>query len=216
MNQNTIARADRDSMVARYGHIVTKIVDRTALSLPRSVAKDDLRQWGMIGLLDAIDRWDPSRGDFEAYAVPRIRGAVIDGARNESWLSRSEMRRWREASMATVDGTWAGPQLRPVGDMTDIDLTALHKAMTVEACPDMVVEAAAERQAVLDAIALMPEREQIVLILHYVEDLFLKEIAQLMEASESVVKRLHQSALSRLRRLLTEKGYQERPATATV
>lgn len=70
--------------------LVTYHVQRISVSLPKSVSRDDLHSLGMIGLYDALEKFDPERElKFDTYASFRIRGAILDGLRKEDWLPRS-------------------------------------------------------------------------------------------------------------------------------
>ncbi|WP_416150925.1 FliA/WhiG family RNA polymerase sigma factor [Salipaludibacillus sp. HK11] len=79
-----------DRLVEAYIPLVDYHVQRVSVNLPRSVQKDDLRSHGMVGLYDALEKFDHSRDlKFDTYASFRIRGAIIDGLRQEDWLPRS-------------------------------------------------------------------------------------------------------------------------------
>lgn len=79
----------RDFLVKRYMPLVSYHVQRIAVGLPRNVSTDDLKSLGMFGLLDSLNKFDPSRQlKFDTYASFRIRGAILDGLRKEDWLSR--------------------------------------------------------------------------------------------------------------------------------
>lgn len=79
-----------DALIKRYMPLVSYHVQRISVSLPKSVNKDDLKSIGMIGLYDALEKFDYKRDlKFETYASFRIRGAILDGLRKEDWLPRS-------------------------------------------------------------------------------------------------------------------------------
>lgn len=79
-----------DALIKRYMPLVSFHVQRISVSLPKSVNKDDLKSIGMIGLYDALEKFDYKRDlKFETYASFRIRGAILDGLRKEDWLPRS-------------------------------------------------------------------------------------------------------------------------------
>lgn len=76
----------REALVERYLPLVRMVAGRLSLGLPNQVEVDDLESFGLFGLLEAMERFDPSRGiKFETYAGVRIRGSIIDGLRAESW-----------------------------------------------------------------------------------------------------------------------------------
>src|SRR5919108_6655910 len=89
-------RGARDELVVKYAPLVKYVIGRMAISLPAAMDSDDVLSAGTVGLLHAIDRFDPDQGvRFETYALQRIRGAIIDTIRSLSPLSRGAGRRAR-------------------------------------------------------------------------------------------------------------------------
>jgi RNA polymerase sigma factor for flagellar operon FliA len=79
-----------NAIVSKYLPLVDYVVHRLSISLPQTVQKDDLKSFGFNGLLDAIEKFDLDRGlQFETYASWRIKGAIIDGLRQNDWVPRS-------------------------------------------------------------------------------------------------------------------------------
>ena len=96
-------RAARDELVVRYAPLVKYVIGRMSISPRGAMDSDDVVSAGVVGLLHAIDRFDPEQGvRFETYALQRIRGAIIDSIRSLSPLSRAADRRAR-----LLDGTTA-------------------------------------------------------------------------------------------------------------
>jgi RNA polymerase sigma factor FliA len=88
---------DQESLLLHYWSLVERTARRLGTDLPAHVERADLVSYGLLGLLDAIDRYDHGRGvPFEAYAAIRIRGAVLDGLRSVDWVPRSVRRQIRE------------------------------------------------------------------------------------------------------------------------
>lgn len=79
----------RDVLVLVYAPLVKFVASRLASRLPPDVDRADLTSHGLFGLLDAIGRYDPERGRFSTFAVPRIRGAILDALRSEDWVPRT-------------------------------------------------------------------------------------------------------------------------------
>ncbi len=80
----------RDKLLMEYSPMVRYIVDRIALNLPNTVDVDDLYSTGVIGLIKAMDTFEPERGfKFETYAGHKVRGAVLDELRSQDWVPRS-------------------------------------------------------------------------------------------------------------------------------
>jgi RNA polymerase sigma factor for flagellar operon FliA len=96
-------RKERQKEIAlsRYAPLVKYVVDRLALHLPKSVERDDLTSAAIIGLFDALEKFDASKGTkFETYAIWRIRGAILDELRSLDWASRSIRRKARTVEEA--------------------------------------------------------------------------------------------------------------------
>jgi len=88
---------DRDQLINEYLPYVKRIVQRIAVHLPATVDVEDLMNVGVIGLIQAVDRYDPGRDNkFMTYAVFRIKGAVLSELRSRDYLSRSNRRKIRE------------------------------------------------------------------------------------------------------------------------
>jgi RNA polymerase sigma factor FliA len=86
----------KEVALSRYAPLVKYVVDRLALHLPKSVERDDLVSAAIIGLFDALEKYDASKGTkFETYAIWRIRGAILDELRSLDWASRSIRRKAR-------------------------------------------------------------------------------------------------------------------------
>jgi RNA polymerase sigma factor for flagellar operon FliA len=94
--------AYRDQLVQEYLPYVKRIVQRIATHLPASVDVEDLMNVGVIGLIQAVDRYDPKRDNkFMTYAIFRIKGAVLSELRSRDFLSRSSRRKLRELDQAS-------------------------------------------------------------------------------------------------------------------
>ncbi len=94
-------RALRDQLIVMYSPLVKYVAARVAVGLPQHVDGADLVSYGIIGLIDAIDRFDPVRQvKFETYAIPRIRGAIIDELRAIDWVPRSVRSKARAVEQA--------------------------------------------------------------------------------------------------------------------
>jgi RNA polymerase sigma factor FliA len=101
-----VGAIDKDQFVAEYTPLVKRIAYHMMAKLPASVQVDDLIQAGMIGLLDAISRYEGSYGrQFESYAAQRIRGSILDELREADWLPRSLRKKMRqiEAAMRALE-----------------------------------------------------------------------------------------------------------------
>lgn len=98
---NAAGQIDKDQLVERFAPLVKRIAYHLMARLPSSVQIDDLIQNGMMGLLDAINRFEAGMGaQFETYAAQRVRGAMLDGLRENDWLPRSLRRDFRRIEVA--------------------------------------------------------------------------------------------------------------------
>jgi RNA polymerase sigma factor FliA len=97
-------RKAREELILRYAPLVKYVVGRLALGLPATMERDDLVHCGVIGLIEAVDRFQPDRGvKFETYAIARIRGQILDTLRKLDLLPRSAHRQAREIEAAIAD-----------------------------------------------------------------------------------------------------------------
>lgn len=94
-------RLDLDSMLRQYSPLVRRLAHQMIAKLPANVEIDDLIQVGMIGLSDALSRFDAGQGvQFETFATQRIRGAMLDELRGADWLSRGTRKQQRDIERA--------------------------------------------------------------------------------------------------------------------
>jgi RNA polymerase sigma factor for flagellar operon FliA len=111
---NVHGKADKNHLLTQHGPLVKKLAHQLKARLPPSVEVDDLIQAGMIGLLDAINRYEDNHGaQFETYAVQRIRGAMLDELRSSDWLPRSirqNMRKVEDAVQSLTQQLGRAPQ----------------------------------------------------------------------------------------------------------
>lgn len=94
----------RNTLVERYAPLVKYVAGKLAQKMPPQVEFDDLVSYGIFGLIDAIDKFDPDRGfKFKTYATTRIRGAIIDELRSLDWIPRSVRQKSRQLQNAYND-----------------------------------------------------------------------------------------------------------------
>ena len=83
-------QAVREQLILHYSPLVKYVAGRVAVGLPQNVEQSDLVSYGIFGLIDAIEKFDPARGyKFETYAIARIKGAILDELRSIDWVPRS-------------------------------------------------------------------------------------------------------------------------------
>lgn len=93
-----------DMLVKKYMPLVSYHVQRISVGLPKNVSRDDIKSLGLMGLLDALQKFDPSRDlKFDTYASFRVRGAILDGLRKEDWLPRSTRDKAKKIEARTLE-----------------------------------------------------------------------------------------------------------------
>ena len=94
-------RLDNSDLIRQYSPLVRRLAHQMIAKLPANVEVDDLIQVGLIGLTDALARFEPEQGvQFETFATQRIRGAMLDELRGGDWMSRGTRRQQREIETA--------------------------------------------------------------------------------------------------------------------
>ncbi len=212
----------RNRLVVQYAPLVKYVVGRVGVRLPGHVDQQDLVSEGVIGLIDAIDRYDPGRQNrFESFAVHRIHGAVIDSMRSHDWLPRrvrSEIKKVEETRSLLESEKGETPSLDEVAKRMDsspdrvaeLDSTRAAARMQsldelnedydqVPLAEDGQGDAEATPGHVLEAVRRLKERDQVVIALYYFEHLTLAEIGEVLGVTESRVSQLRSRATRSLR-----------------
>ena len=225
-------RLDNSTLIKQYSPLVRRLAHQMIAKLPANVEVDDLIQVGLIGLTDALSRFDAEQGvQFETFATQRIRGAMLDELRGGDWMSRGTRRQQREIEVAVhkveqrlgrapredeiaaemglplaeyqdllskVRGTQLVYLEDMAGDDGDNDYLDRHVADD-NANPMAQLQDHRMREALVEAIKNLPEREQYVMSMYYEHDMNLKEIAAVLKVTESRVCQLHSQSIARLR-----------------
>lgn len=229
----------RDKFIRQYMPLVKYVAGKVVVGMPGNVEYDDLVSFGQFGLLDAINKYDSSKGvKFKTYAVTRIRGAIFDELRQIDWVPRSIRQKSREIENAITSleaqyGRTATDE--EIASSLKLSVEEYHKTImkvartsvlslndiwhtsddndnisiadTIEAPsslnPDVIAEREEIRQMIIKAINELPEKEKMVIVLYYHEDLTFKEIGQVLDVCESRVSQLHTKANMRLKAKLT-------------
>ena len=224
---------DRNAMIKQYQPLVRRLAHHMMAKLPANVQVDDLIQVGLLGLSEALTRYEAAQGvQFETFATQRIRGAMLDELRGNDWMSRGSRKSQKEIEQAmrrlehtlgrapieseiaeelkmslidyqTLLGKVRGTQLVYIEDMSrgqDDEDNLLDRHVADEAAdPLSMLQDQRIRQALVQAIKNLPEREQFVMSMYYEQDMNLKELAAVLEVTESRVCQLHSQSIARLR-----------------
>src|SRR6201991_1277346 len=226
----------RERLVVAYSPLVKYVAGRMSSGLPAHVEEADLISYGLLGLINAIERFDLEREiKFETYAITRIKGAIIDELRALDWVPRSVRARAREierahaklehrlhrtptddemanelglevedfqeslvkisnSTVVALDELWA------VSDASGDQVSLLDTLQDPDAPdPQQLLDASELKDRLADAIAALPEREQLVIALYYYENLTLREIGEVLGVTESRISQLHTKAVLRLK-----------------
>ncbi len=223
------SQIDKTALLEQHTVLVKRIAYHLLARLPASVQVDDLIQSGMIGLFEAANNFDNTKGaSFETFAGIRIRGAMLDEMRRGDWTPRSVHKNSRMVSEAIKQ---LEAQLgRDVSDVEvaeklDISLNEYHHILSevstgkilgiddlgvsedaiklsedsITDDPYQSIEQSAFKKGLAQCIKSLPEREALVLSLYYDEELNLREIGQVLDVSESRVSQIHSQAMHRLK-----------------
>jgi RNA polymerase sigma factor for flagellar operon FliA len=214
----------RQELILEHLPLVRQIIGRLKARCPHGVDLENLEAAGVLGLVEAANRFEPQRGTrFETFAYMRIRGAILDELRRNCPLPQhllERIARVRAAYKKLVPPVQVeqlaeatGFSIDEVADclsavrLTRIaswdDVVASARALTApDERPDRQVEAAEQKALLAEAITQLPERQRLVVTLYYLEELRLKEIGVVLELSESRVSRLLKTALFNLGELI--------------
>jgi RNA polymerase sigma factor FliA len=132
--KSTADPAAREQLILHYAPLVKYVASRVASGLPASVDQADLVSYGMFGLIDALEKFEPGRGNkFETYAIPRIKGGIIDELRAMDWVPRSVRYKQREIDKALADleaMLKRQPTDRELAERLGMSLSELHEVIT--------------------------------------------------------------------------------------
>ena len=193
-------KSDRDKLVVHYAPMVNSIAGKISAGLPKNVETDDLVGYGIFGLIDAVTKFDPDRGfKFSTYATFRIKGAIVDGLRANDWVPRSIRVKskaegdYHVTRVDSVDSLVNEEGSMTLGDTIAEDFGYDH---TFDQMCDLLV----------NGISLLTDREKVVLVAYYYENLTLADIGRILGVTESRVSQIHSKAMSFLREQFTPLG----------
>ena len=225
----------------RYLYLVKYVAGRVAIGLPPNVEFNDLVSYGILGLFDAINKYDVTQGNkFETYAVSRIRGSIMDELRKLDWAPRLLRKKAREiekkcreledklgrtphdedlakglkisvdelnniyselnsTTFLSLDEVWQNDEgNKPISRLQTIE-DSIHSNQF------QFVHQNEVKELLATSIDELPEREKLVIVLYYYENLTLREIGEVLNVSESRVCQIHTKVVLRLRAHLMKK-----------
>lgn len=225
----------REEIVKKYLYLVKYVAGRVAVGLPPNVEFNDLVSYGILGLFDAITKYDVSQGNkFETYAVSRVRGSIMDELRKLDWAPRLLRKKAREVEKMCKEleekygrvatdhelATALGISTDELGSIySDLNSTSflsldevwqnddgnkpISRLQTIE--DSLItnqfnyVNQNEVKEILATVIDELPEKEKLVIVLYYYENLTLREIGEILDVSESRVCQIHTKVVIRLR-----------------
>lgn len=226
VQSNHESRNAEEALVMAHLGLVKRVAMHLKVRIPPFMELDELIQLGMIGLLEAARAYDPTKGiEFENFAHTRVRGAMLDEVRRLSFLPRSAVAFNKSHGKATdelASELGRAPTPAEMAEHLGMDVDSFEKergqakrfetysmeVVTDEVMaladdssqqPEVIVENAQFMGAVVSAIGDLPERDQLLMNLYYVEELNLKEIGEVLGVTESRVSQLISAVVKKLR-----------------
>ena len=215
-----------ESLIVAHMPMVRRVAVHLKARVPPFMELDELIQVGMVGLIEAARSFDPTKGfEFEHFALSRVRGAILDEVRRQSFLPRSAVafnKNENEAVHVLAAELGRTPTQAELAQHMGKEIDEFHKergqakrfeTFSMEVVndevmsmpgdsamqPEVMFEEAEFMEAVVAAIDELPEREKLVMSLYYVEELNLKEIGEVLGVSESRVSQILSTVVKKLR-----------------
>ena len=220
----------REDLILKYSPLVKKIAERLSMRLPPQISKDELIGPGILGLFDAIEKFDSTKGiKFRTYANLRIKGAMLDELRKMDWISRSVRRninRVEDTIRALELKLDRAPKDDEIADEMGLDIESYYK-MISRSCgvnllslDELMLDGSTPKisnqvsdipspfddlkikeikSVIAKALSTLSKKEQLVMSLYYYDELTLKEIANVLDLTESRISQIHSKAILRLR-----------------
>ena len=219
----------KNRILLNYGYLVKWIVRRMMPKYNNYNEYDDLVSCGMLGLIDAVDKYDIKHEvKFETYAVSRIRGEILDYMRAQDWASpslRKKISAITNAYEAYENQNPGQPADKAVAESLNMPAEQVQKILAQthmfnlinfedalgstnpeaeikgpdENAPEDELLKKEKKEQLTEVIDALPEKERLVITLYYYEGLLLKEIANILQVTESRVSQIHSKVLTKMR-----------------
>ncbi len=222
----------KQALIERYIQLVKIVAGRMYNFYGGNVEYEDLMGFGVFGLIDAIDKFDINRDlKFETYAQIRIRGSIIDSLRKIDWvprglrkkakeientISKIENKLGRSATIKEIAEELGADEKEvenTLSELSTINVLSLEETLAIKGdisrdpdSPETMFESKELKLILKEAIEKLSEKEKMVVSLYYFDELTYKEIANVLEVSESRISQIHSKAIISLKNLLTLKG----------
>ncbi|RKD27760.1 RNA polymerase, sigma 28 subunit, SigD/FliA/WhiG [Caminicella sporogenes DSM 14501] len=227
------SKAIKQKLILEYIELVKIIAGRLYISYNSNVEYEDLVSYGILGLIDAIEKFDPDKNvKFETYANFRIRGAIIDQLRNLDWVPRSIRQKFKrledtiqklqnKIGLDIEDEVIAkemGISLEELNELYSevsiFSVISLDEKLSennnydipsddIESNPESNFMKEETKRILREVIEKLPEREKMIIKLYYFSELTYKEISNILNISESRVSQLHTKCIIKLRNAIS-------------
>lgn len=229
-------RTLKQILIEEYVYLVKIIAGRMYNYYGSKIEYDDLVGFGVIGLIDSIDKFDINKNiKFETYAQIRIKGAIIDNIRKLDWIPRSLRKKSKEIQNGLISlenklgrvptneelATHLNVSLKEIeetlADIANFNMTSLEELLANQGeyyiddtkgktTPENVLEKKEISRILGNIIDELPKNQKTVISLYYYEELTYKEIGKIMELSESRISQIHSKAILNIKNKLKKFG----------
>ncbi|HAA82165.1 MAG TPA: FliA/WhiG family RNA polymerase sigma factor [Thermotoga naphthophila] len=209
---------DKESMIRSLLPFIKRIAEDLAQTLPPNVEVNDLIQEGIVAALSSLERYDPSKASFTTFIMKRVKGAMYDYLRKIDWMPRNLRKNVKMIERAIYESE-EFPSDEEIARKTGLELKEVVRArnemmrkqlLMIDAMEDEIVlktegpDENAYRELLVEemkkAIEKLSDKEKLVLSLRFEKDLSLKEIAKVLDVSESRVSQIISKSLLKIKK----------------
>ena len=235
----TKSRSIKQQLIEEYVELVKIVAGRMYNFYGSKIEYDDLVGFGVMGLIDSIERFDLSKNTkFETYAQIRIKGTIIDNIRKLDWIPRSLRKKSKDIQNGMIKlenklgRTPSNVELSQhlnislkelesaLSDISNFNMTSLEGLLAnkgeynidkdkVNNTPEQIFEKREIKEILSSIVDVLPEQEKTVVSLYYYEELTYKEVGYIMELSESRISQIHSKAILMIKNQLIKLGVYE-------
>lgn len=235
----TKSRSIKEQLIEEYVELVKIVAGRMYNFYGSKIEYDDLVGFGVMGLIDSIERFDLSKNTkFETYAQIRIKGTIIDNIRKLDWIPRSLRKKSKDIQNGMISlenklgRTPSNVELSQhlnislkelesaLSDISNFNMTSLEDLLAnkgeynidkdrVNNTPEQIFEKREIKEILSSIVDVLPEQEKTVVSLYYYEELTYKEVGYIMELSESRISQIHSKAILMVKNQLIKLGVYE-------
>lgn len=212
----------REEIILRYQFLVNAAAHKLKTALPTYIQKEDLVSYGQIGLLRAVDAYDPAKAKFRSFAYTKIFGAMMDELRSQDWAPRGLRRDQRTINAARRDLEEENPSseaisahlgwnsarvdstIKKVENSKHVQLSDRHVVVSSVDNPEASAVADDMCRVFVEILDSLPARHLLIIVRKYFLNQTLSSIADEMELSAVFVRSVHQDVLMRVHSTVKE------------